>query len=268
MCRLIRHFQRKATMHILLTNDDGIHAPGILALVDGLREEHELSVIAPEQEQSAVGHAITLLQPIRVKPVSLGSGLQGLAVTGTPADCVKIGVAEVLSAPPDLVISGINLGPNVGIDALYSGTLSAATEGAIMGVPAMAVSLDTYSDPDFEPAVAFVKQFLSQVSPKRFPPNTALNINVPSLPLSQIRGVAATRHGSSRCRERFDRRVDPRGNVYYWQAGDTPVIDANGGSDREALEQGKISITPIQYDLTNYPVLEDLKRWKIHVGTM
>ncbi|MBI4775797.1 MAG: 5'/3'-nucleotidase SurE [Deltaproteobacteria bacterium] len=255
-------------MHILLTNDDGIHAPGLLALVEGLRGEHELSVIAPEQEQSAVGHAITLLQPIRVKSISLCSGIRGLAVTGTPADCVKIGVAEVLSAPPDLIISGINLGANVGIDALYSGTVSAATEGAILGVPSMAVSLDTFSDPDFEPAVAFIKGFVHQISERPFPPSTALNINVPAIPLSRIGGVTATRHGSSRCSERFDRRVDPRGNVYYWQAGGSPVLDENGGSDREALDQGKISITPIQYDLTNYPVLEELKRWKIHVGTM
>ncbi len=250
-------------MHILLTNDDGIHAPGILALVKGLEDSHRLSVIAPEQEQSAVGHAITLLQPIRVKSVSVGNGVVAHAVSGTPADCVKIGIEEIVEAPPDLVISGINLGANAGIDALYSGTVSAATEAAIMGVPALAVSLDTFSNPDFGPAVRFVAGLLTRFHTRSFPPHTAVNINVPALPYDAIQGAKITRHGSSRLKERFDRRVDPRGNVYYWQTGDVPLLNLEPDTDRDALNRGYISITPIQYDLTAYHALDALKSWDI-----
>ncbi len=255
-------------MRILITNDDGIHAPGLFALVEGLNAHHELSIVAPEQEQSAVGHAITLLQPLRVKPVNLRNGMRGFAVSGTPADCVKIAVAEILTEPPDLVLSGINLGANAGIDALYSGTVSAATEGAILGIPSIAVSLDTFTDPDFTASVHIVRRLVDRASAGDLPLNSALNVNVPALPWEEIKGIAYTRHGASRYEERFERRVDPRGNSYFWQTGNTHLLRVELGTDRHALQQGKIAITPIHFDLTDYRALELLSKRPIHEETM
>ena len=256
-------------MKILLTNDDGIHAPGIRALYEGLKEEHSVTVIAPESEQSAVGHAITLLKPLRIKTVRIGNGFEGFAVDGTPADCVKIGVKEVIKdGPPDLVISGVNLGANVGIDALYSGTVSAATEGAILSIPSMAVSLDTFENPDFGPSVRVVRALIAMIKQNGVKKGTALNVNVPAMPWEKIAGIAVTRHGESRYLENFDQRVDPRGNVYYWQAGGTLHEDERHDADRQALRSGKISVTPLHFDLTDYEALEQIRRWGVHMRSM
>ena len=168
-------------MRILLTNDDGIYAKGIEVLHEHLSKDHDVVVVAPETEQSAVGHAITLTDPLRVKSIDRNGTFFGYAVKGTPADCVKLAVNELMKPPPDLVVSGINLGANVGINEIYSGTVSAATEGTILGVPAIAVSINTFRDPDFRPAARFVRLLVRQVKEHGLPPYTSLNVNVPAI---------------------------------------------------------------------------------------
>jgi 5'-nucleotidase len=249
------------TMRILLTNDDGIYAKGIEVLHAHLCKDYEVVVVAPETEQSAVGHAITLTDPLRVKAVDRNGAFFGYAVKGTPADCVKLAINELVELAPDLVVSGINLGANVGINVIYSGTVSAATEGTILGVPAIAFSINSFRDPDFEPAARFARLLVQQVGEHGLPPHTSLNVNVPAIPESKIKGVRVTRQGITRFVEKFDRRVDPRENVYYWQCGSTPPLDEDGNTDASALANDCISITPIQHDLTNYDFLESLRSW-------
>ena len=248
-------------MRILLTNDDGIYAKGIEVLHEHLSKDHDVVVVAPETEQSAVGHAITLTDPLRVKSVDRNGVFFGHAVKGTPADCVKLAINELVELAPDLVVSGINLGANVGINVIYSGTVSAATEGAILGVPAIAISINSFRNPDFKPAARFGRLLVRQVGEHGLPPHTSLNVNVPAIPESKIKGVRVTRQGITRFLEKFDRRLDPRENVYYWQCGSNPPLEEDGDTDGSALAQDCISITPIQHDLTNYDFLESLRSW-------
>lgn len=248
-------------MRILLTNDDGIYAKGIEVLHEHLSKDHDVIVVAPETEQSAVGHAITLTDPLRVKSINRNGAFFGYAVKGTPADCVKLALNELMNPPPDLVVSGINLGANVGINVIYSGTVSAATEGTILGVPAIAVSINTFRDPDFGPAARFARLLVRQVKEHGLPPHTSLNVNVPAISESKIRGVRVTRQGVTRFVEKFDRRIDPRENVYYWQCGSTPPLEEDGDTDASALANDCISITPIHHDLTNYDFLDSLRSW-------
>ena len=248
-------------MRLLLTNDDGIYAKGIEVLYEELRRDHEVLVVAPETEQSAVGHAITLMDPLRVKPVNRNGAFFGYAVNGTPADCVKLAIKELMEERPDLVVSGINLGANVGINVIYSGTVSAATEGTILGIPAIAVSINSIRSPDFEPAAMFARSLARKVAANGLPPRTLLNVNVPAVPAGEIKGVRVTRQGVTRFVERFERRVDPRDSVYYWQCGSTPLLEEDVDTDGSALAAGYISITPIHYDLTNYAFLDTLREW-------
>ena len=248
-------------MKILLTNDDGIFAKGIEVLHKHLSKDHEVLVVAPETEQSAVGHAITLTDPLLVKPVDRNGTFFGYAVKGTPADCVKLAVNELVDQQPDLVVSGINLGANVGINVIYSGTVSAATEGAILGLPSIAISINTFRDPDFEPAARFARLLANQVHKYGLPAHTSLNVNVPAIPENEIKGVRVTRQGVTRFVDSFDRRVDPRENVYYWQCGSTPPLEEDDDTDASALARDYISITPIHHDLTNYDFLRSLRSW-------
>jgi 5'-nucleotidase len=245
---------------ILLTNDDGIFAPGLAALHRELRRQGEVQVVAPESEQSAVGHAISLMTPLRVKKVALDGGLTAWAVSGTPADCVKIALAELLPEPPELVVSGINLGPNVGINVLYSGTVSAATEAAILGVRGLAVSLNTYKDADWATAASLAGELISRLRDLRaWTPEVCLNVNLPALPRERLRGVKVTRQDTGPLVERFQRRVDPREHVYYWLAEINERVSLEPDTDYGALAAGYISITPIHHDLTHYPSMESLK---------
>jgi 5'-nucleotidase len=246
-------------MRILLTNDDGIYAPGLEALHAELSRLGQVEVIAPESEQSAVGHAISLSHPLRVKEVSLDGGLKGWAVSGTPADCVKIALAEILPHTPDLVVSGINLGPNVGINVLYSGTVSAATEASIMGVRGVAVSLNTYKNADFATAAALFAELLPRLRQwSSWTPSVCLNVNLPALPRDQVKGVKVTRQDTRTLVEHFERRVDPREHVYFWLAGINEVRQPDPETDCGALTQGYITVTPIHPDLTHYPSLASL----------
>jgi 5'-nucleotidase len=237
-------------MKVLLTNDDGIHAPGLRALYQELKSDFQVYIVAPDSEMSAVGHAITLASPLRVQEVYKNGSFFGYGVKGTPADCIKIAVQELLEAAPDVILSGINLGANVGVNVLYSGTVSAATEGAFLGIPSAAISLDTRANPDFHFAARFSRELIRYISENGLRERTALNVNIPALPPEKIGGISITRQGVARFREKFERRIDPRGNVYYWLSGETPLEEGNPDADARALKEQRITITPISYDLT------------------
>jgi 5'-nucleotidase len=246
-------------MRFLLTNDDGIYARGLAALHRELSQDAECIVVAPEVEQSAVGHAITLSRPLMVRKARKNGSFIGYAVAGTPADCVKIGICELAGGPIDLVVSGINRGANVGINVLYSGTVSAATEAAIQGVPSVAVSLDTHQEADFTTAARFARKMAAFVLENPLP-HVAINVNVPALPEEAIQGVVVARQGRARLMESFDRRVDPREHIYYWLAGETELpVHEDAESDGSALRRGMITITPICYDLTRHDLIEGLQ---------
>ena len=249
-------------MRILLTNDDGIRAPGIQALWEQLKSIAEIVVAAPSQQQSATGHSITVYHPIWVnKQPFEDSRITGWRIGGTPADSVKIALDTLMTEKPDLVISGINHGPNLATDVLYSGTVSAAVEGAMHGIPAIAISLATDAEPDFGPAAAFCRSVVQQIIDKTFPAFSLININVPPVPATDIRGVTVTRLGNIEYENAFERRVDPRGRVYYWMAG-TPVETPNpADTDVAAIRSNQISLTPIHFDLTDYALLKNLQQW-------
>jgi len=250
-------------MRVLLTNDDGIFAKGIEALYLTLSAEHQVTVVAPETEQSAVGHAITMMDPLRVKPVNRNGSFFGYALSGTPADCVKLAVTELLKPPPEVVVSGINMGANVGVNVIYSGTVSAATEGILLGIPSIAVSLDSFDSINLEPAAFFILRLLRLVRQFGLPPGVLLNVNVPNVPGEQIRGVRVARQGEAKFVDHYDRRVDPRNNVYYWLGGFIQDPDMDPDTDTFAVASDYIAVTPIHYDLTHYPMLETLRNWPL-----
>ena len=244
-------------MRILLTNDDGILAEGLIALYEELKGDFDLSVVAPETEMSAVGHAITLSNPLRVRRFKRNGTFFGYAVSGTPADCVKIAIQEILHQTPNMIISGINMGSNVGINLLYSGTVSAATEGAFLGIPSVAISLNTKIDPDFSFPAKFSRQMIRFVKQNSLKEGTALNVNIPALPANEIKGISFTTQDLVRQRDTYEKRSDPRGNSYYWLASETPVEDSIPNTDLKALQENRITITPITFDLTD---LKEVKR--------
>jgi 5'-nucleotidase len=246
---------------ILLTNDDGINACGLSALYREIRELGEVVIVAPASEQSATGHAITLTEPLRADRVYKDGTLYGYAVNGTPADCVKLAVKALLQRPPDLVISGINLGPNTGINVLYSGTVSAATEGAIMGFKAVALSLGTFINPDYSYAARFASFLAGQVLSRSFPPGSLLNVNIPAVSEDEIRGVKITRQGTAKFEEVLEKREDPRGRAYYWLGGKLECGEESEDSDSFAVSLNYISITPLHYDMTDYSFEPKLKKW-------
>lgn len=241
-------------MKILLTNDDGVYAEGLCALYNALSGEHEVYIVAPEAERSAVGHAITIHYPLRVKEIRRGKHFWGYAVSGTPADCVKLALYEIV-CPVDLVVSGINRGANVGINVLYSGTVSAATEARILGYPAIAVSIDAYEDIDYCFAGYFVHQFIRHYGKVIKDYNLCLNINFPHLNPHDIKGVKLVRQSTARLKEIFEKRVDLHGKVYYWQGAEEHT-ETEVDTDVVALKEGYITITPIQFDLTSYSDLD------------
>src|SRR5579862_6787012 len=237
-------------MRILVTNDDGIQAPGLLALKLALEPLGQVFVVAPERPRSAAGHAITLHKPLRISEATLADGSQGWAVSGTPTDCATLGFDVVMEGRADIVFSGINDGPNLGWDVTYSGTVSAAIEAAILGVPAIAVSLAAESGPfDFGPAADFARRLAEQTSEHGLPEYTLLNVNVPAVPSGQIRGVSITRQGRRQYVDRFDQRVDPWGRKYYWLHGSLREDTQQPDSDVHAVLENRISVTPIQLDM-------------------
>ena len=249
-------------MNILLTNDDGIHAEGLWALEKALSGEHRTTVVAPDVQRSAVGHSITLIHPLRFDRIQTNGGW-GYAVSGTPADCVKLGVLEILEARPDMVVSGINPGPNVGVNLNYSGTVSAAKEAALMGIPAIAVSQNPNPDNEYSVAAHFVGILIAKIMENGLPSGTFLNVNVPACHPDQIEGIRITRQGISRLKEIFYRRTDPRKQTYYWQGAETQIFDQDPDTDGAVLCTNYISVTPVQCDMTDYRAMEDLKSWDI-----
>lgn len=248
------------TMRILLSNDDGIQAPGIHALYGAVKDLGEIHVVAPDGERSAISHGITLTKPLHARPFPPGGPPFGTAVSGTPADCVKLAVSLLLDPKPDLILSGINLGPNAGISVLYSGTVSAATEGPIMGIPSMALSLDTFSEPNWDTAARVSRALVEQVvsGRLRIAPDIFWNVNIPNRPYEQLAGLRITRMGSSRFIEKYERREDPWGNPYYWMTGELFENGDMGGTDLEALRQGYVSLSPIGLDHTEHAAIETL----------
>ncbi|HOW57930.1 MAG TPA: 5'/3'-nucleotidase SurE [Smithellaceae bacterium] len=246
-------------MRYLLTNDDGIYARGLSALRAELSRDADCLIVAPEIEQSAVGHAITISRPLTVRKATKNGRFLGHAVCGTPADCVKIGIRELSEKPVDLVVSGINRGANAGINVIYSGTVSAATEASIMGVPSLAVSLDTRGEADFTAAAAFARRMAGIIMKNSSWQGAAINVNVPALPQEKIKGIVVVRQGRGTIIEKFEKRIDPRDNAYYWIDGEfQPPQETD--SDIGALAKGYITVTPIQYDLTNYDLLGELQK--------
>jgi len=249
-------------MRILVTNDDGIRAGGLVSLVEALSDDAEVLVVAPDRERSATGHGITVHHPLRVEETRVGrAGIQGWAVEGTPADCVKLAIDYLMPDPPDIVVSGINRGPNLGTDVLYSGTVSAALEGIIHDIPSLAVSLTTYSDPDYSHAALVARGLVHTISRGEFPPDVLINVNVPALPPDLIQGYRIARLGTRRWQNVFEKRRDPRGRLYFWLAGDVVDVPGEAGTDVEAIREGLISITPIHFDLTNYSIMKDVGGW-------
>jgi 5'-nucleotidase len=244
-------------MKIVLTNDDGIHALGLCALHEALSQDHEVIVVAPDGERSAVGHAITLADPIKVRQIPFSRNGTGWAINGTPADCVKLALNCLVEGPVDLVISGINVGANVGINVLYSGTVSAATEAAILGVKGIAISLDTLRDPQFCGAALYAKEIAEWfVSSQQ--ESFAINVNVPSIAFHRIRGVKVTKQATFSLRERFERRTDPRGNTYYWQCLASIDHIPDHECDIAWLRKDYITVTPLRHDLTLMEKIGDL----------
>jgi 5'-nucleotidase len=255
----------------LLTNDDGVHAEGLLALKTALAAVGEVAIVAPDRPRSACGHSITLHKPLRVLPTKLADGTPAFSTSGTPSDCVTLAVLDLLRArPPELVVSGINHGPNLGWDLTYSGTVSAAMEGAILGLQAISISVawrlermvEEEEGPappiDFGPAAAFAADLARRLQSHPLPAHSMLNVNVPA---GAPGGVEITRQGIRRYPGKVEKRLDPMGRNYYWLGGDSPEDTIEEGTDVKAIAEGRISVTPIQLDLTDYPLLKQLSRW-------
>lgn len=245
---------------ILLTNDDGIQSPGLWALYHALKPHHQLVVVAPEHERSAVGHGITLHKPLRAFQVAV-DGETGWAVAGTPADCVKLSMVELLDTIPDMVISGINPGANVGVNLNYSGTVAAAKEAAIYGVAALAVSTENAENPCFDAAARFISRLVRQVQGNGLPRGVFLNINFPSRFCERTAGVKIARQGCDLYDEFFEKRRDPRNRIYYWHGYESMPDRDGSDADAAVLAAENIVITPVRCDMTDYEMVEKMKGW-------
>jgi len=251
-------------LRILVSNDDGVHARGIRVLSKRLAQEPDnaVYVVAPDRERSATGHSLTLHKPLRVEEVQLERSLKGAwSTSGTPSDCVKFAVSALLKQPPAVVISGINSGPNLGSEILYSGTVSAAMEGAFLNIPAIAVSLVGDGEKRYEVAAEFVSRLVAILPTSGLPSRTVLNVNVPNVSAEEIRGVRITELGVRLYNDYFEKRMDPRGKVYYWLAGHAVEEGEGEGTDVRAVLNKMISVTPLTFNMTDRPIMEKLGSW-------
>ncbi len=246
-----------------MCNDDGIDADGLYVLTAVLKEIGEVIVVAPRKEQSAVGHGITMSIPLRVTKYNKNGEFFGYAVDGTPADCVKIGIRNIMKEKPDLVISGINHGSNTAINIIYSGTVSAAREAAIMDVPSIAISVTNHAATDFNFAAKVAKLVACKLYGHELPLGTLLNINVPDVPEDQIAGILLTKQGKSKWDDIYEQRVDPYGRDYFWLTGSLMEVDTEIETDQAAIRQNYVSVTPIHFDLTDYETFQSMKEWNI-----
>jgi len=251
-------------MHILVTNDDGVHAPGLLALAQELRKLGDVTVLAPDRNWSASGHVKTMERPLRVKEVRLADGAHALASDGAPSDCVALALLGVVKNKIDIVVSGINPNANIGHDVTYSGTVTAAMEAVIAGVTGIAVSLDSkpgHAELDYTSAARMAAKVVKRAALEGVPEGVLLNVNIPYLPEADMKGIMITRQGLRVYRDALDARTDPRGRPYYWIGGEFPTGVDEAGTDVGALIAGFVSITPLQLDLTARVAVEALQKW-------
>ncbi|PKP43510.1 MAG: 5'/3'-nucleotidase SurE [Bacteroidetes bacterium HGW-Bacteroidetes-13] len=251
---------------ILVTNDDGITAPGIRALIKVLNEIGDVVVVAPDSPQSAMGHAITINSTLYVSAVNIDEGKQiEYTCSGTAADCVKIAVNEILNRRPDICISGINHGSNSSINVIYSGTMSAAVEAGIEGIPAIGFSLLDYNwEADFEPAKEYIKKITKAALQNGLTKNVVLNVNIPKLKKDEIKGIKICRQAKAQWKEKFDKRTNPQGRDYYWLTGEFVVEDLGEDTDEWALKNGYVSVVPVQFDMTAHYAIQHLNEWKLN----
>lgn len=254
-------------MKILVTNDDGINAIGIKELAHSLKKLGEVIIVAPDRERSATGHAITMHQPLRIEKVDFhDSNIDAWSINGTPSDCVKIAVESILSEKPDIIVSGINNGPNLGTDVLYSGTVSAAIEGALHNIPSLAMSVyGSRAGINYEGATFFSCNLVEIALANKMPNNLVLNINFPSLDKNDIKGIKITELGIRKYQNSYEERKDPMGKSYYWLSGSLIEINNTDTSDVECVKNGYISVTPLHFDLTDYKYINDMKNWDINL---
>ncbi len=250
-------------LKILVSNDDGIHSIGVSTLVNELRKIGTVTVVAPAMEQSAAGHSITMKNPLRVKEYFVNNKLFGYAVDGTPADCIKMGIKNILEEKPDIVISGINNGSNAAINVIYSGTVSAAREAAIMNVPSIAVSVNSHTPNHYEYAAKLAAKLAVFVGNKKLREGTLLNVNVPDLPEEEILGISITKQGQSKWDDYYEERIDPYGVKYYWLTGKMDFQDVEKDCDVIAMKNNRVSITPVHFDLTDYKMFDEMKNWNL-----
>jgi 5'-nucleotidase len=253
-------------MYILVTNDDGIDAAALLPLKKALDEVAETIVFAPDRNWSAAGHPKTMHKPLRVDPITLPDGSPGFSCSGAPSDCVALALLGVIERKPDLIVSGINVGANLGYDTFYSGTVAAAVEGIINGIPAVAFSYDSYETVDYTGPAMFAARLAQRVAERRLPADLFLNVNFPALAWDEVKGVNITRLGRRVYRDELVARSDPRGRPYYWIGGNPPGGVADSGTDIWAIANGYVSITPVSLDMTAYHFREDLRRWNIQLS--
>ena len=246
-------------MDILITNDDGITASALYALREQLKDLGTVVIVAPDRDQSATSHSLTLTRPMRIERPEPNV----FAIDGTPTDCVVIAAHGLLPRPPDLVVSGVNRGPNMGDDVFYSGTVAAAIEGALQGLPALAFSLVVSGLADFTYSAEFARRLVATVIERGLPPKSVLNVNLPNLPASRIQGVRVTKLGKRVYQDTLIERVDPRGRAYYWIGGDEPVWESEPESDFLAIDEGCVSVTPLHLDLTDNALREELCAWQL-----
>ena len=253
---------------ILVTNDDGITAPGMKALIEVMKELGDVVVVAPDKPQSGMGHAITINSTLRINKSNYHSVKEEYSCTGTPVDCVKIAVNKILSRRPDLCVSGINHGSNVSISVIYSGTMSAAVEGSIESIPSIGFSLCDYSiDADFNAAKKVVRALAEQVLNSGLTPNTCLNVNIPPLHINEIKGIRICRQARANWIEELDERKDPSGNSYYWLTGKFQNFEAaNEDTDVWALDNGYVSVVPVQFDMTAHHTIPNLLSWNLSIN--
>ncbi|TXG38577.1 5'/3'-nucleotidase SurE [Seonamhaeicola maritimus] len=250
---------------ILVTNDDGINAPGIRTLIKVMNTIGDVVVVAPDSPQSGMGHAITVDTTLYVNKIVIDDGPQTeYRCSGTPADCVKLAIRELLSRTPDLCVSGINHGSNSSINVVYSGTMSAAVEAGIEGIPAIGFSLLDYAwDANFEASKSFVESITKQVLKNKLPNGIVLNVNIPNISENEIKGVKVCRQARANWVEEFDKRINPMGKDYYWLTGKFVNLDGGEDTDEHALENGYVSIVPVQFDLTAYSFMKELNTWEL-----
>lgn len=249
---------------ILVTNDDGVTAPGIRALIEIAKDFGEVYVVAPDSPQSGMGHAVTINSTLFCDEIEVDTEVKEYACSGTPVDCVKLAVSQILPRKPDLCISGINHGSNSSVNVIYSGTMSAAVEAGIEGIPAVGFSLCDFSyNADFKAGEKFIKTIIAQVLEHKLPKGVVLNVNIPKLKEEEIKGIKVCRQADAKWEEKFDRREDPRGRKYYWMSGEFKNLDKGEDTDERALAEGYISVVPVRYDLTAHHFLTDLRNWEL-----